>query len=66
MWIIVKRSRDATTPYSGPYCGWAGVDPGTYYLDYGMAYKDSLKLNKVNPVGFTVIKLNEIVDNTNR
>lgn len=58
-YILIKRSRLSSTPYAGPSCDLAGVPRGKYYLTEEAAQHDMKLLNKVNPVGFTVISIEE-------
>lgn len=64
MWIITKASRDSNTPYQGPACQSAGVEPGKYYDSEAEALTDAAKLSQVNPVGFVVKKAPKIYTHT--
>jgi hypothetical protein len=67
MFIIMKSSRFELSksndikysPYNGPSCISADVEPGKVYDDLESAELDCLKLIKVNPVGFVVIQSND-------
>lgn len=64
-YIIVKSSRGGTSPYIGPACVSASVEPGKMYADKTSAYADVKKLETVNPVGFDVVEvltLNQLAD----
>jgi len=54
MYIIGKRTRDFTSPYTGPTCEAAGILPGMVYTDKAEAEKDAELLSQHNPVGFEV------------
>lgn len=57
LYYIVKSSRlTSPVPYAGPSCEWAGVEPGKWYRSAEDAQVDADKLNKANPVGFTVVE----------
>lgn len=59
-YIIIKASRVSRVPYSGPSCKEAGLpSKGIYYSDKKSAEIDALKLSKVNPVGFRVIRVSK-------
>lgn len=53
-YIIVKRGRDARTPYTGPACASAWVEPGRVYASRAAAEEDAERLSQVNPAGFDV------------
>ncbi len=47
----------ANSPYTGPACDTAGVEPGKVYDSEAEALIDAQKLSEVNPVGFKVAPL---------
>lgn len=55
-WFIRKKDSDSKSPYTGPSCFDAGVNPGRWYEDEADARQDAAKLSSVNPVGFDVVR----------
>ena len=57
MYFIKKACRISTSPYSSSSCGKAGIEPGQFYLLEIDAIRDARKLQAVNIVGWTVVKV---------